>query len=89
MLLLVEVHGELNDAQNLSEEIFHYPVLQFPAILVQDSKLQAVVSTMQMMAGVVDAYILTSRNSVSNDAVHTIASLYQEKAKGEAFLPSD
>ena len=49
---------------------------------MQDSRLQAVVSTTQMMAGVVKSYILTSKSSVSAEAVHTISALYQEKAKG-------
>ena len=51
-------------------------------VFLQDSKLKAVVSTIQMMAGVVNSYITTSRSSVSPDAIHTISALYQEKAKG-------
>ena len=54
---------------------------------MQDSKLEAVQSTVQMMAGVVDAYVITPRNAVSPDAVFIISGLYQEKATGRA-VPS-
>jgi hypothetical protein len=35
-----------------------------------------------MMAGIVDNYILTPRDVVSPEAMHTISGLYQQKANG-------
>lgn len=41
-------------------------------------------SMIAIMAGIVDSYILTPRNAVSPEAMHTISGLYQQKANGES-----
>ena len=56
--------------------------------MVQESKLNAVTSMVDTMAGVVEAFVLTPQETVNIEAIQAVSALYQQKSNSER-VPSE
>ena len=50
---------------------------------VQESKLNAVTSMVETMAGIVEAFVLTPQDTVNTEAIQAVSGLYQQKSNSE------
>ena len=50
---------------------------------VQESKLNAVTSMVDTMAGIVEAFVLTPQDTVNTEAIQAVSALYQQKSNSE------